>query len=272
MTLLITGARGAVSAGLLDHLIGAGADVRAASSTPQPDQSLLNLHDPATFAAALHGVSQVFLYANAATAPDFARAAAAADVQHIVLLSSNAVTAVADPDVNPMAAPFLAAEAALRAGPVPVTVLRPGSFASNARQWAYGIRAQRAVDLPYPDARVDAVDEGDISEVAYRALTEPGLRGATLDLTGPDAISLTEQIRLLAAALGEEIGINRVTREDWTRSVNRYMPGEHAAALLDYWQALELHPAPISPTVAAVTGRPATAFRTWVERHVDMFR
>src|SRR4051794_22696591 len=107
MTMLITGARGAVSAGLLHHLTGAGADVRVASSAPQAGQVLLNLHDPATFTAALHGASQVFLYANAATAADFAGAAATAGVQHIVLLSSNAVTGVAEPEANPMAAPFL---------------------------------------------------------------------------------------------------------------------------------------------------------------------
>ncbi|GAA5180171.1 NAD(P)H-binding protein [Rugosimonospora acidiphila] len=272
MTILVTGARGTVSAGLLRHLAGTGADVRIASSAPRPDQSLLDLHDPATFSAALEGVSQVFLYTNAATAADFACAAAAAGVRHVVLLSSNAVTTVADPDVNPMAAPFSAAETALSAGPVPVTVLRPGSFASNARQWVYGIRAERAVDLPYPDARVDAVDEADVAEVAYRALTDPGLWGATLDLTGPDAVSLVEQIRILAAVLGEEIGVNRVTREQWKRSVNRYMTSEYADALLDYWRALEIHPAPVSTAVATVTGRPATGFRTWVERNVGMFR
>jgi uncharacterized protein YbjT (DUF2867 family) len=264
MTILVTGARGAVSTALLHHLT----EARAASSTPQPGQTLLNLHDPATFPAALQGVSQVFLYANAATAPDFAAAAAAAGVQHIVLLSSNAVTTA----TGPMAAPFIAAETALTGGPVPVTVLRPGSFASNARQWAYGIRANRTVDLPYPDARIDTVDERDIAEVAYRTLTDPELRGAALDLTGPDAISLTEQIDLLAAALGEAITVSRITREDWKRSVDRYLTSEHADALLDYWEAFERHPAPISTAVPDVTGHPATRFGSWVERNIAMFR
>lgn len=272
MTVLVTGTRGAVSAGLLRHLTGAGINVRIASSTPQPDQTLLNLHDPATFATALRGVSQVFLYANAPTAADFATAAATAGVGHIVVLSSNAVTTVADPDVNPMAVPFLAAETALRAGPATVTVLRPGSFSSNARQWMHGIRAKRAVDLPYPAARVDAVDEGDVAEVAYHTLADSGLRGATLNLTGPDAISLAEQAHALSAALGETITVNRITREQWKQSANQYVTGDYAEALLNYWQALELHPASISTAVSDIAGRPATSFHTWVHRNIDMFR
>lgn len=272
MTVLVTGARGAVSAGVLRRLTGAGITVRLASSTPRPDQTLLNLHDPATFAAALRGVSQVFLYANAPTAADFATAAATAGVEHIVVLSSNAVTTVADPDLNPMAAPFLAAETALRAGPVTVTVLRPGSFSSNTRQWLHGIRAQRAVDLPYPAARVEAVDEGDVAEVAYHTLTDPELRGATLDLTGPDAISLAEQVHALSTALGETITVNRITREHWKQSVNQYVTDDYAEALLNYWQALELHPASINATISDITGRPATSFHTWAHNNIDMFR
>ena len=272
MTVLVTGARGTISAAVLRHLTDAGADVRVASSTPQPGQVRLDLHDPTTFDAALRGVSQVFLYAHAPTAADVAAAAATAGVEHVVLLSSNAVTAVADPAVNPMAAPFLAAETALRAGPVPVTVLRPGSFCGNARQWAHAVRARRPVELPYPHARVDAVDEGDIAEVAYRVLTGSGLRGATLDLTGPEAISLADQVHVVAAALGATVTVEPVTRERWKRSVDRYLTGDHADALLDYWQGLERHPAPISTAVADVTGRPATGFAIWAERHVDMFR
>lgn len=272
MTILVTGARGAIGSALLARLAEAGADVRAASSTPRPDRVLLNLHDPDTFAAALRGVSQVFLYANEATAAEFARAADTAGVRHVVLLSSNAVTAVVDPGVNPMSASFLAAETALAAGPVPVTLLRPGSFASNAKQWMHGIRGGRAVDLPYPDARVDAVVEADVVEVAHRVLTDPALLGVTLNLTGPAAISHGEQIAVIADRLGEDIEVRRITRDRWAESAGPYLSDAYAQALLDYWQGLTERPADISPAVADVTGRPATPFHTWVDRNIDLFR
>lgn len=271
-SILVTGARGAVSTHLLRHLSAAGDDVRVASSAPPPDGVLLNLRDPATFAPALRGVSQVFLYANADTAAAFAHAAEAAGVRHVVLLSSNAVGSSAHPGVDPMAAPFLAAETALAAGPVPVTVLRPGSFAGNARQWAYGIRAHRSVDLVYPDARVDAVTEGDVAAVAYHALTDPALRGTILDLTGPEAISLAGQVDVLAAVLGEEIRVRRVTDDEWRRSVRQYVTDDYAQALLTYWRSLVREPAPVSTTVADITGRPATSFRTWAEHNIGSFR
>jgi uncharacterized protein YbjT (DUF2867 family) len=272
MTILVTGARGAISARLLLHLADAGVDVRATSSTPQQHRTLLNLHDPATFAPALQGAEQVFLYANSDTAADFADAAADAGVKHIVLLSSNAVTSVVDPTVNPMAAPFLATENVLTAGPVPVTVLRPGAFAGNARQWIHSIRTRRAVDLPYPRARLDAVDERDIAEVAYRSLTVPDLRGETLNLTGPAAVSLTDQVHALATALGEEISINRITPEQWKRSDDRYVTDDYADALLDYWKSLEQRPAPITAAIPDITGHPAAGFHTWAHDNINLYR
>ncbi|GAA1041612.1 hypothetical protein GCM10009557_65700 [Virgisporangium ochraceum] len=210
----------------------------------------------------------MFLYAHPSTAADVAAAAAAAGVEHLVVLSSNAVARVDDPEVNPMAAPFVATEAALTAGPV----LRPGAFAGNARQWTHDIRTRRAADLPYPDARVDAVTEGDVAEVAFRTLTDPGLWGATLDLTGPRAIGLAEQVRVIAAALGAEVAVRRVGRDRWKRSVGPYLTDAYAEALLNYWRDLERHPAPVSTDVPTVIGRPATGFADWVTQHIDEFR
>lgn len=271
-TILVTGARGTIAARLLARLTAAGADVRAASSRPQPGRTLLDLHDPATFPAALPGVDQVFLYAQAGTVADFAAAAAGAGVRHIVLLSSNAVTGVTDPGVNPMAAPFVTAENALTAGPVPVTVLRPGAFNANARQWIRGIRTRRAVDLPCPDARVDAVDERDVADVAYRALTDPGLRGATLDLTGPAAISLTDQVQALAAALGEKIQVNRIAGTQWKQTVNGYLDDDYAEALLAYWESRERRPAALTTTVEDVTGHAPIGFRQWALDNIGLYR
>jgi uncharacterized protein YbjT (DUF2867 family) len=265
--ILVTGARGTIGARLLLHLTDAGVDVRAASSHPRPDETRLNLHDPTTFPAALRGVEQVFLYANAETAADFATAAAEAGVTHVVLLSSNAAR-----DAGPLGLPFLAVENALTAGPVPVTVLRPGAFAGNARQWIRSVRAERTVRLPYPGASLDTVDENDVAEVAHRSLTVPGLRGSTLDLTGPAAVSLADQVHTLAGVLGEDITVDRITREQWKQSVSKYVSADYAEALLNYWKASEERPAELTTTVRDLTGHPATGFDRWAYDNIGLFR
>ncbi|MEH1125014.1 SDR family oxidoreductase [Micromonospora sp. CPCC 206061] len=71
MTTLITGARGTVGGGVLRRLHAAGHVLRASSREPGrlevPDgveTVLLDLAKPDTFGAALHGIAQVFLYAE----------------------------------------------------------------------------------------------------------------------------------------------------------------------------------------------------------------
>jgi uncharacterized protein YbjT (DUF2867 family) len=50
-----------------------------------------DLNDPATFGAALDGVSAVFLYAESSQIGEFVQAATDAKVEHVVLLSSSSV-------------------------------------------------------------------------------------------------------------------------------------------------------------------------------------
>ncbi|WP_433519522.1 SDR family oxidoreductase [Nonomuraea sp. CA-143628] len=275
--ILITGGRGAVATHLLTLLHRAGRPVRVASSNPGelqvPDgipSIACNLRNPVTFSAALCGVTEVFLYAEASHIAEFIDAAATAGVEHVVLLSSAGVLESNAAD-DPLAKSHLDVEAALLTSPLTTTFLRPGSFAGNAGAWAWPIKAGRPVSLPYPGSYVDPIHERDIAEVACTVLTDPRHRGRHLHLTGPQALTFSEQIDRLAEITGRSITVNHVTREEWKQEMAHHIPGPYADALLDYWQAYDGRPVPLTNTVEQFTGHPARTFATWAQDHDSDF-
>ncbi|WP_318657395.1 SDR family oxidoreductase [Streptomyces aureocirculatus] len=123
--ILLTGGRGAVATQLLGLLHEAGLPVRVGSRMPA-DLNLprgvpavpLDLTDPATFPAALDGITSVFLYAGPDRIGDFVEQARKAGVTHVVLLSSSAVLGPGAA-TDPLAKSHLDVESALLASPPP---------------------------------------------------------------------------------------------------------------------------------------------------------
>ncbi|MFE6668360.1 NAD(P)H-binding protein [Streptomyces sp. NPDC057697] len=281
MHTLVTGCRGRIGSTLVSLLRDGGHTVRAASRTPGDlDSAALpadvpvvacDLSDPATFGAALDGVDSVFLYAEPSGIDAFLSAARSAGVGHIVLLSSSSVLAP-DAQDNAIAASHHAVEQALTASPLTTTLLRPGAFASNAYQWAPSVRAHGSVDLPYPDSHTSPIDTTDIAEAAFAVLTDPRLRGAAYHLTGPESLTVAEQIGLLANASGRPIAINTVTPAAWKESVAAFVPERIADALLAYSAATVDVPAEVTDNIEKLTGHPARTFAAWAEEHAAAFR
>ncbi|MFI6293798.1 SDR family oxidoreductase [Nonomuraea sp. NPDC050790] len=271
MTILVTGSRGAVARALIPTLRERGLPVRAASSAPEADGTVhCDLTDPGTFAAALDGVTSIFLYAEASHADAFADEAVKAGGRHVVLLSSSSVLAD-DPAGNPLAASHLEAENALLRSPIPATLLRPGAFAGNATAWSWAVKSGEPVSLPYPGAHSDAIHESDVAACAAAVLADPSLGGRPYTLTGPESLTFAEQLAILGRALGREIGVKPVTREEWKAEVSAYVRGPYADALLDWWQSCDGVPAPLTTAVEELTGRPAQTFAAWAGANVAAF-
>lgn len=276
--ILITGGRGAVATHLLSLLLQTGHPVRVASNKPDelqvPDgvpTIACDLKDPATFPAALSGITAVFLYAEASHIAEFIDAAGTAGVEHLVLLSSAAVLGSSAASGSGMAKSHLDVETALLASALTTTLLRPGSFAGNARAWAWPIKAGRPVSLPYPGAHSDPIHERDVAEAAYTVLTDPRHQGQHLHLTGPESLTFSEQIDQLAKITGRSITVNQVTREEWKQETADFIPGPYADALLDYWRSRDGRPVPLTDTVEELTGHGAHTFATWAHEHITDF-
>ncbi|MEU6864051.1 NAD(P)H-binding protein [Streptomyces sp. NPDC046876] len=271
MSILVTGARGAVARGLASLLSASGIPHRLGSREPEvPGTVRCDLSDPATFPDALAGARSVFLYAEAAGIGAFVKEAATAGVEHVVLLSSSSVLAPDAAD-SPLAAAHLTVEEALLASPLHTTVLRPGAFASNALGWAWSLKAGRPVHLPYPQAHTDPVHEADLAEAAFAVLTEPALAGRSYTLTGPESLSFAAQLSILARVLGRPVPFEAVTPMQWRAEVDGRIPGPYADALLEYWAATDGIPTEPTDAVEQLTGHAARTFATWAEDHAAAF-
>ncbi|MET9985690.1 NAD(P)H-binding protein [Streptomyces rochei] len=276
MTVLVTGSRGRVGSLLVRTLHERGVPVRAGSAAPEkltlPEgvpSVRLALDDPATFPAALDGVTSVFLYADPSHIDAFVAQAVTAGVEHVAVMSADAVLRPGA-DSDPIAAPHLAVERSLAASSLTHTSLNCGALASNAGSWAYTLKARGAVTHPYPDSFADPINERDIAECAYAVLTRPELRGRSYHLTGPASLSFREQAAVIAEATGREIPMERIAPEVWRANKPSFMPDDIADALLRLWAA-STAPVPLSQDVEALTGRPPRPFADWAREHAARF-
>ncbi|MGW7099986.1 SDR family oxidoreductase [Streptomyces sp. NPDC054838] len=277
MTTLVTGARGAVARAVTGLLHSAGHSVRAASARPAEltvppgvESAELVLDRPGTFAAALAGVRRVFLYPEPAGIPAFAEAAAAAGVEHVVLLSSASVLEPGAED-DPLASHSLRVERALAGAPFTVTLLRPDAFASNALGWARFIALGVPVPLAYPQARTAPVHPADIADIAVGALTGDGLAGRALTLTGGESLTFREQLAIIAGAIGRPVAVAEITREEAEQQLARHMPSEMAGSLLGLWARATVTPVPIADTTASLLAAPPRTFAQWARENAAAF-
>ncbi|MEU7472799.1 NAD(P)H-binding protein [Streptomyces sp. NPDC044984] len=277
--ILVTGATGNIGSALVRQLRPSGAGpvrglTRDATRASFPDGVEAvegDLTRPASLKPALDGARSLFLVPGMGADADVLTAARQAGVEHVVLVSS--LTVRTHPHL-PAAAENLAVERLLQDSGMSWTVLRPTQFASNALWWAESIREHRSIRVPYADTGLPAVHPADIAAVARASLTEPGRHhGRTYTLTGPERITPRQQARAIGAALGHEVSVEEISREEAHRQMAPFMGAQTAHAVLDLMggdvndELLTVH-----DTVPRVTGSPALPFARWATENVAAFR
>jgi uncharacterized protein YbjT (DUF2867 family) len=265
-TFLILGGTGKVGRRLTTLLRDAGHDARVASRGAAGDVRF-DWHAPDTWDAALAGADGVFVV-GPGSATDwsplldaFLARAAAAGVRHAVLLSARGVEFLPGGAVA-------RAEAALQAGPLAWTILRPSHFAQNFTEAMFVPGDDGVVSAPVGDGAQPFVDVADVAAVAAAALTGRRHDGEVLELSGPEALRFDEAVAVLAGHAGRPL---RFVAED---------PADHAQRLRAagtpegyvVWRMAMLDgirrgaDAYVSDGVARALGRPATPFATWAAR------
>lgn len=274
MTILVTGATGAVGRHLVATLIARGASVRAL--TRKPDDATLpegvevvasDLADASTFGAHLfEGVDRVFMF-PARGVETFLDAAIAADIHRFTVLSSLAA-AIEFPRDRGSASQVhhSAVEAAVTERTDAWTILRPGTFANNLLTWAWQIRSGAPIRAPYLASAQAPVHEYDIAEAAAQTLLTDDHIGATIPITGPQALTRAEQVAAIGAAIGREISLVEITPEQFRAETAQFIPEPIMKMLLDYWSDTLTVPDQVRP-VTSVTGRPGRTLAEWATDH-----
>ncbi|GAA1660008.1 NAD(P)H-binding protein [Glycomyces endophyticus] len=271
MTILVTGATGTVGRHLVEQLSGAGHRVRAltrdasrARFAPGVEVVEGDLTDVASLRPAFAGATAAHLItfggddgADLSNGRELVALAAESGVERVSVLSGWAPTSV---------------ESALRASAIGWTLLAPVEFMSGALEWAPEVEDSGTVSTLATFASA-VVHEADIAAVAATALTEDGHAGRTYHLTGPEALTPKERVRLLAEALGRDITYVHLT-EDQERERLRGLgyPQDYVEFGIQLATNPPAQAGDVHDTVQAVTKHPARTFAQWAAEHADRFR
>ncbi|AGZ45598.1 SDR family oxidoreductase [Actinoplanes friuliensis] len=266
MKILVTGATGGVGRLVVDELLAAGAtDIRALTVNPAkaglPDGVEVVrgfLGRPETLPAALAGVDRMYLAPLIETNARTCRLAAEAGVRRIVDMAG----AKGDH--------WQAIEDGVEECGVPFVHLEPGEFMTNSGIWSAQIAAGDVVRDGYGSAANAPIAVEDIATVAARCLLEDGHEGHSYELTGPESLTRRERVDRIGAALGRELTYVDLPHEELVEQLSEAM-GEYARWYADGLAQLAEHPQVALPTVAELTGHPATTFAAWARANTAMF-
>jgi uncharacterized protein YbjT (DUF2867 family) len=149
--------------------------------------------------------------------------------------------------------------------------LRPSGFATNTYMWLPQIRAGDVVRWPFASAARSLIHERDIAAVAVRALTEARHEGATYLLSGPEAITHAEQVRMIGEAIGRTVRYEETSRAEAREHMLGSWPPALVDGALDAWAGFVAKPEPVTSTVEDISGVPARSFRQWAYDHAGDF-
>jgi uncharacterized protein YbjT (DUF2867 family) len=280
--ILVTGATGNVGREVVAQLLAAGEKVRALTRNPlrakldsRVEVVRGDFEDSSSLENAVRSVDRIFsLTVGPRTGlheENLAQAAKAAGVRHIVKLSAMGGGGQTKNDIRKW---HDEGEQAYREAGIPLTVLYPGAFMCNALHWRETIRATGKVFSNYGEGKLPPVHPRDIAAVAVRALTTPGHEGKSYTLTGPEALSVGEQVKILANAVGKPIDYVPVSDEAIRAAMEKAaLPAPLINALLPFAAFIRSgRAAAVFPTVQQVTGRQPFTFSDWARENAAAFR
>jgi uncharacterized protein YbjT (DUF2867 family) len=257
--ILVLGATGTTGRRLTRRLRSAGAAVRAAS---RHGEVRFDWSDPATWDAAVTGVTRIYLMAphELPIDPLFVRRAVDRGVRHLVLLSSRGIEVMGDERL-------MAAERTVRESGAEWTILRPDWFDQNFDEgFLQPAVLAGGFALPVGDTRFAFVDADDIAAVAAEVLTADGHAGQSYELTGPDALPFAEALDIIGEATGRPIRFGGTDDDYLAQEAQLGTPEEQARQALAAFTALrdagDQHP---TDAVHRIAGRPPKGFRTYAE-------
>jgi len=239
MTILVTGATGAIGRQVIAQLVQRGASVRALVRDPgkadfpaSVEVVQGDLMDPDSLRAAFAGVSAFFLL-NAVTPDEFTQALIAlnmarqAGVERVVYLS----VIHSDRFVNvPHFAGKFGVERMLEQMGFSATILRPAYFMNNELMIKDALLAHGVYPMPIGARGLAMIDVRDIGEIAaieliHRALATRPLALERINLVGPDTLTGQAAAAIWSEVLGRPITYGGDDTAGFEQNLRNFMPG-----------------------------------------------
>jgi len=273
-TLAVTGATGVVGGLVAADLAARGIPQRLLVRTPTkaPQLAGSTVHpveygDRDAARAALEGVETLFMVSAAESADrldqhrTFIDAAAEAGVEHVVYTS---FVAAAPDAVFTLARDHFATEEHLRASGMRWTFLRD-SFYIDFMEALVG--EDGAIRGPAGDGRVAVVARVDVARTAATILAAPVEHaGHTYELTGPEALSLTEVAAIITAVRGTQVSfVDETLDEAYASRAGYGAPGWQVDAWVSTYTAIASGDmAAVSRDVEAIAGTPPSSLEAFL--------
>ncbi|MFF1822455.1 NAD(P)H-binding protein [Kribbella sp. NPDC058245] len=274
--ILISGATGTIGSELVRQLAARGVPVRAMTRDPGRMQPVAGVDvvqgdfdDAESLRKATAGMAAVFLLSppgGSAPEHDLAMLRALDGVRKVVKLSAIGLGGAA-------AEWHQVGEAAVRESGVAWTLLRPTGFASNALRWLPALQAGQPIPNLTGSGTHAFVDPRDVAAVAAEALLSSDHDGQLYTLSGPEFLSVPDQVAQLSEVIGRELTVVDVPIEIAAEQLRASGVDELVVSTMVKGTKLIRSGAEktITTDVQRVLGRPAGTFRGWLERHREAF-
>jgi len=263
--ILIIGKNGKTGSRVNQRLQALGYATRPVSRSTRP---AFDWENPATWRSAIEGTATAYVTYQPdlavpgaeSTIKAFVQVAAHAGLKHIVLLSGRGEKGAER------------AEEILKASGLSWNIVRASWFCQNFSEsfMLEGILAGELV-LPAGDTVEPFIDADDIADVAVAALTEPGHRNKLFEVTGPRAMTFAQCIQEMSDALGRPLKFTTVPIDAYINALSEQGVPEDLQWLLRelFTVVFDGRNCHVMPGVEAVLGRPATDFKTYVQKTIE---
>lgn len=263
--ILVIGKNGKTGSRVNQRLQALGYATRPVSRSTHPS---FDWEKPATWRSAIEGTDTAYVTYQpdlavpgaASTIKAFVRVAAEAGLQHIVLLSGRGEKGAER------------AEEIVKASGLSWNIVRASWFCQNFSEsfMLEGILSGELV-LPAGDTVEPFIDADDIAEVVVAALTEPGHRNKLFEVTGPRALTFAQCIQEISGALGRPLKFTTVPIDVYINALDEQgVPGDLQWLLHELFTVVfDGRNCNVMPAVEEVLGRPATDFKTYVQKTIE---
>ena len=271
--ILLLGATGKTGSRVARKLIDRGVSVRTAARKGADVH--FDWSEPSTFAAALRGVSGVYLVSPVMRV-DFARIvsrfldeAERAGVRHVTYLSAYGVEH-APPEVALRAVELdLASRTSLLH-----SIVRPAWFMQNFSE-TFLRPVNDEIVVPCGTGAESFVSAEDIAAVAASTLSDPARHaGRAYAPTGSEALTVEEAAKVISTAVGRKISYRDIDRDAWISAITAAgVPSEYGDVLRTLTETIAKgHGSRPNDDVLEVTGAQPTRFEEFAARTAKAWR